>query len=209
MGDFQTKKIITMSETKIVRGNTFAVKTRVRAFRINGSEIQDFDLSQCTEIVVKAKSSYSFKTLDFDVLENNEMRIVFDASIQHVGDYGLDVTGMYNDVAWRYFDKDLISIVETNAEANIPPSSIIDDDYYMLTIGSPYVPYDYDEIVADINQLKASVAALQAQLNTLIGNVDGQSETISTLSGQLTSLGTQVDSVEDFIEETPFVVFNQ
>ncbi|WP_173431788.1 hypothetical protein [Sharpea azabuensis] len=41
---------------------------------------------------------------------------------------------MYRDLHWRFFDKEpIFTIVNTNAEANIPSQSILDDDFYNIT----------------------------------------------------------------------------
>lgn len=161
-----------MSEIKIVRGNTFATRTHVRAFRIDGTEIQDFDLSACENIKAYARAEYvARKELQHTVLSGNYLRAVFPAEMQHVGKYGLEVTGTLRGIEWRFFDRHILTIVESNAEASIPQSSIIDDDYYEVN-GAVLIlsdPYDDTEVRGLIQQLQSAAASLALRTEALEG----------------------------------------
>lgn len=160
-----------MSEIKIVRGNTFAIRTHVRAFRLDGTEIDDFDLSACTDVKVMARTAYSRKELEYAIQEDNNMRVVFPAAIQHVGCYGLEVTGKLRGVEWRFYNRHILTIVESNAEAEIPEESIIDDDYYEVE-GAVLVmsdPYDDTALRDAINRLTDAVNALSERIEQLEG----------------------------------------
>ena len=128
-----TNKEYDMSELKIVRGNTFAIKIEVKAYNIDGTELQDFDLHYCTDIEVSARRNmYSLNDMPYELLDGNYMKVVFLADQQRTGCYNLEVKGKIGDVDWRFYDLRVFYIVESNDEAEIPQSSIIDDDYYLI-----------------------------------------------------------------------------
>ena len=160
-----------MSELKIVRGNTFATRTRVRAYRLDGTEIIDFNLAECTDVKVKVRTHYTRELLAHSVLQDNYLRVEFPATVQRLGDYGLEVTGKHRGVDWRFYDRDVLTIVESNAEANIPASSIIDNDYYEVN-GAVLVlsdPYDDTEVRAAITALIEALNRLTDRISSLEG----------------------------------------
>ena len=160
-----------MDIIKIVRGNTFATRTHVRAFRFDGTEIENFDLSACTDLQVAARLGNIQKTIGFSVLEDNYLRAVFKASMQQVGEYGLEVKGKYQGVDWRFYNRHIVTIVDSNAEAHIPEHSIIDDDYYEVD-GAVVIlsdSYDDSELRQRILELTDAINGLAARLSPLEG----------------------------------------
>jgi len=125
--------VFNMNELKIVRGNTFNTVIEVKAYRYDGTLIEDFDLQTCDSIQVKVHNGNKVTTLNkFSVCENNKLDIRWTSDLT-VGSYTLEVTGRFDGQSWRFYDtKSILSIVETNAEANIPQESIIKEDYYSV-----------------------------------------------------------------------------
>ena len=122
-----------MSELKLVRGNTFAIKIKVKAYTVDGTLIQDFDISQCTDITVSLRRNmYAVNDVPYKLLTDNDMRVVFPAALQRTGCYNLEVKGKLGDIDWRFYDLCVFHIVESNDEAEIPQSSIIDEDFYLI-----------------------------------------------------------------------------
>ena len=124
--------VFNMNELKIVKGNTFETIVEVKAYKYNGEEITNFNLQSCTDIKVRAHiSAASDEITTFSVLEGNKLSITWDGDETKVGDYSLEVTGKLNDTQWRFYDKaPIFTIVNTNAEANIPKHSIIKENFY-------------------------------------------------------------------------------
>ena len=119
-----------MERLVIVRGNTFYTRTKVKARTYSGSLIQDFDLSSSTDMVVTVRSSGLSIVMDTWIVNGNFLDIKWEGI--PCGAYGLDVRGVYNGVAWRFYNTDVLEIVESNSEANIPEDSIISEGFYLL-----------------------------------------------------------------------------
>ena len=130
-----------MSKLKIVKGNTFDTVVEIRAYKYNGEEITDFDLNNCTNLIINSKVSKEFyRVQDFQIIDANHIDIHWDGKKTKNGDYSLEVTGKYNGDDWRFYDKAAIfTIVNTNAEANIPKNSIIREHCYKVTKQSLYI----------------------------------------------------------------------
>ena len=108
-----------MDSLKIVKGNTFETVIEVKAYKYNGEELLDFDLSQCTNIkvIVHVKDNTRILT-DYTILEDNKLSIVWPANTTKTGAYSLEVTGKLDGIDWRFYDTTpLFHIVNTNEEA--------------------------------------------------------------------------------------------
>jgi hypothetical protein len=129
-----------MNKLKIVRGNTFNTVIEVKAYRYDGTLIEDFDLQTCDSIQVKVHNGTKVTTLHkFTVGKNNKLDVRWNSSLE-VGSYTLEATGKYEGLDWRFYDtKPILSIVETNEEANIPQESIIKEDYYNVDGKALYI----------------------------------------------------------------------
>jgi hypothetical protein len=187
-----------VKEIKIVRGNTFATRTHVRAYRFDGTEIDNFDLSACTDIEVSARSTYKKTRLAYVVQDGNNLRVVFHASMQHVGKYGLEVTGKHNGVDWRFYNRHLLTIVDSNAEAEIPEESIIEDDYYEVD-GAVLVlsdTYDDTEIRAAIQLLQTTAQGLGERLADVEAAATSLAQSANTLSAAVEALSTRITPLE-------------
>lgn len=119
-----------MSKLRIVRGNTFFTRSEVIAKNYAGEIIQNFDLEQATGVRVIAKTGYKAIGMDDFDIDGNYISILWKDI--PCGNYGLDVSGIYDGIEWRFYDIDVLKVVESNESANIPPDCIIRDDYYML-----------------------------------------------------------------------------
>lgn len=92
-----------MSELRIVRGNTFFTRSEVVAKTYDGEPIQDFDLGQATDIKVNVKTEYKTTVMeDFDI-DGNNINIKWKGL--SCGRYGLEVSGIYNGIEWRFFNR--------------------------------------------------------------------------------------------------------
>jgi hypothetical protein len=130
-----------MSDLRIVKGNTFKIAVEVKAYKYNGEELTDFNLQDCTNITVTSHTNGSSKEIkQFEALANNILQIEYNGSSLKTGKHSLEVTGKLNDIEWRFYDKKAIfTIVNTNAEANIPPQSIVADSTYMIDKQKVYI----------------------------------------------------------------------
>ena len=120
-----------MNDLRIVKGNTFDTVVQVKAYNYNGEEITDFNLQNCTNVKVTSHSQDSIVPVtDFELLRGNKMFIHWNKPVR-LGKYSLEVTGDMEGNRWRFYDKSpLFTIVNTNAEACIPPNTIIAKDCY-------------------------------------------------------------------------------
>lgn len=125
---------------KIVKGNTFETVVEIRAYKYNGEEITDFDLNDCTNIIITCHtSSEVYKVVDYQILDDKHIQIHWDKT-SRIGDYSLEATGKLGNEYWRFYDKKpIFSIVNTNAEANIPQHSIIREDCYQVDKQKVYI----------------------------------------------------------------------
>lgn len=123
-----------MDGLKLVKGNDFTTIIEVKAYKYNGEEITDFDLKQCTDIKIRDKADGSTKSIStFDVLDDNKLQISWDGPSMALGKHTLEVVGKFNDLDWRFYDKEpVFTIVNSNSEANVPESSIVKEDTYQI-----------------------------------------------------------------------------
>ena len=119
-----------MSELRIVRGNTFYTRSQVVAKTYDGQVIQDFDLALATDIVVMARTDYRNVAMVSWEINGNNLDVLWRAL--PCGRYGLDVSGIYNGLEWRFYNAFVLAIVESNDLANIPQDCIIREDFYSL-----------------------------------------------------------------------------
>lgn len=127
-----------MSRLRIVRGNTFFTRSEVEARTYAGELIEDFDLEQATGIKIVARAGYkAIDMTDFSI-SGNYLSIKWKGL--PCGHYGLDVSGLWNGIEWRFFNDDVLSIVESSDKANIPPDCIIRDDYYIIDAATFIAP---------------------------------------------------------------------
>lgn len=144
-----------MSELRIVRGNTFFIRIDVFAKDYSGEEIQDFNLEESTDIKVRARAEYKATYLDDFTISGNKIRIKWEG--MPCGTYGIDVSGVFNGIKWRFFNRSVLTIVESNKEANIPESSIIDDDTYdidgvVVILAKPYDDTEIRDMIAELTE---------------------------------------------------------
>lgn len=119
-----------MSELRIVRGNTFWTRTTVTAKDYEGTVIDDFDLSQSTDVVVIIRTAYRNIVMTEWSITGNDLEIKWKDI--PTGRYGLDVSGIYDGIEWRFYTENVLDIVNSNAQANIPDDTIIKEDFYAI-----------------------------------------------------------------------------
>lgn len=129
-----------MNDLRIVKGNGFKTTVEVKAYRYDGQEITDFDLHACTDIKVVYRIEETFnKIAQFELGEGNTLLITWPDNLG-IGKYSLEVSGKFNDVGWRFYDKQpIFTIVSTNKQANIPYNSIVKEDLYMVDKQRVYI----------------------------------------------------------------------
>lgn len=122
-----------MGDLRIVKGNTFETVIEVKAYRYDGTEWPNFNLDACTNIKVVIHINDSSHPLNtYTIEEGNKLSIRWDNTCK-TGKYCLEVTGVLAGDKWRFYDKTpIFTIVNTNAEANIPKNAIIKQDCYQV-----------------------------------------------------------------------------
>lgn len=124
-----------MSELRIVRGNSFLTRIKVRPLNPDGSVMDDFSLLDCTDLslfAVRAWKAVRIKT--WEIHSDDEIDVTWNAPYcMTIGIYGLEIMGRLDGAAWRFCNRDLFEVVETSAEANIPDGSFIADGSYEMT----------------------------------------------------------------------------
>lgn len=66
--------------------------------------------------------------------------------------YGLEVTGKYNGVDWRFANYDVLQIVHTNAEANIPEGAFVSDGFFRIEPSELIMLTSIPQVQADWNE---------------------------------------------------------
>lgn len=152
-----------MNDLRIVKGNTFETIIEVRAYTYKGQEIKDFDLQKCTNISIVVHINGDTQSINsYEIIDQKNLVITWAGKSTKVGAYSLEVRGKLDDLDWRFYDKQpIFTIVNTNAEANIPKQSIIKEGCYCVNkqdvylynattenkidyIGGDYYVYRYD-----------------------------------------------------------------
>ena len=142
-----------MDDLRIVKGNTFATVVQIKAYQYNGEEMADFDLRQCTDIAIIAHINLSTNNYinvsnrwiyitnpHFEVLDEENLSITWPAEDQQLGLYLLEISGKFNGIAWRFYDKKAeFRIVNSNAESYLPKWAIIKPDEYRIRRHSMYI----------------------------------------------------------------------
>ena len=115
---------------RIVRGNAFTLRIVVKAYDINGSEIEGFVLDPATDTLLLTTTN-AVRPLSFTVEEGstNHAIVSFGAAMQ-ANYYGLDFSGTWGGVAWRFSAKNVFQIVELTAQGNVPKDGVVYDDTY-------------------------------------------------------------------------------
>ena len=144
-----------MTDLRIVKGNDFRTAIEVHAYDVRGQEIPNFDLEQANVQSVIVRSSVVKYSLTFSVSENNILICNWPA-IMACGTYNLEVSGLYNGSRWRFVNESCLSIVATNKQANIPESSILDDDFYQIEgrIGPIEVHADWEAQEGEVGYIE-------------------------------------------------------
>ena len=128
-----------------VRGNAFKLRIAVKAYRMDGSLVQDFVLDDSATLLLTTGNTV--RPISYTV-EDNCAIVSFDGSLA-CGYYGLDFSGVFNDEEWRFAAKNVFNVVELTAQADIPSDGIIYDDTYIVeasvTLATLGPQADWDE----------------------------------------------------------------
>lgn len=124
-----------MSELRIVRGNSFRTRIKVRPLNPDGSVMDDFSLLDCTDLSLFAVRAWKAVRINtWEIHSDDEIDVTWNAPYcMTIGIYGLEIMGRLDGYAWRFCNRDLFEVVETSAEANIPDGSFIADGSYEMT----------------------------------------------------------------------------
>ena len=130
-----------MSRLRLVKGNTFYTKNEIRAYRYDGTEIEDFSLTQCKNIKVIANKVHSREIINnYNILDDHTLRIQWVGSKLQLGPYRLEITGKYKEADFRYFSEEpIFDIVNSADDQEIPADSIIESDYYIIRGSKQYI----------------------------------------------------------------------
>lgn len=116
----------------IVQGNNFGTAISITAEDATGHEIQDFSLSDSTDVHVW----YVFAGKNVDIttwsIENGKVVILWPSDLT-LGSYDIFVDGVYSSAAWRNAMRYQFRIVKYNSEAYIPDDVIVLDGIYQLS----------------------------------------------------------------------------
>ena len=175
---------------RMVRGNAFSLRIKVRAYRIDGTEIGDFVLNPLTDTLLLTSSS-TVRPLAFSVEDGstNNAVVSFGAAMQ-AGYYGLDFSGVWDGVAWRFSAKNVFQIVELTAQGNVPKDGVIYDDTYdthaEVTLTSQSVQSDWaqnDPTNPSYIRNKPEIYT-KAEINILLDNIYTKSEVDGLISNE-------------------------
>ena len=130
-----------MSRLRLVKGNTFYTKNEIRAYRYDGTEIEDFSLTQCQDIKIIAHKVRGREIINnYNVIDDHTIRIQWVGSKLELGPYRLEIIGKCNGIDFRYFsDVPIFDIVNSIDDQEIPADSIISTDYYVLNTMPSYI----------------------------------------------------------------------
>ena len=121
-----------MSELRIVQGNNFGTAISIEAVDATGHAIQDFSLSESTDIRVWYVFDGKEVEIEAWTIEDDRILILWPKDLRF-GTYDLFQSGMYGETAWRNSMRAQFTIVKYNYEANIPDDVIVLDGIYQLS----------------------------------------------------------------------------
>lgn len=121
-----------MSELRIVQGNNFGTAIRIEAVDAKGHAIQDFSLSESTDIRVWYVFAGKEVEIEAWTIEDDRILILWPKDLRY-GTYDLFQDGMFGQTAWRNAMRAQFTIVKYNYEANIPDDVIVLDGIYQLS----------------------------------------------------------------------------
>ena len=116
-------------ELRIVRGNAFSIKIQVEAVRLDGTVVEDFNLSEANA-TLKVWHAGDKQTKTFTIEGNNAL-IGFDGT-EPLGWYGIEMSGTWQDAPWRFAVVQVFQVVETSEKANVPSWTILTDQTYFV-----------------------------------------------------------------------------
>lgn len=119
-----------MNMLRVVRGNAFKLKIAVEAYTPSGRRIDSFALG---EAVLKLDKNGTLTTKEYTILEGTTILVAFDGS-DSLGVYGFQMSGEYEDEAWRWANAEIFQIVESNVKAHIPEGCVLLDDTYNMAL---------------------------------------------------------------------------
>lgn len=115
---------------KVTRGNSFKTRVPITATTFDGESIDDFALDDVTDLVVVLRTVYSsITTTNYEINDNN---LDIDWTGIGLGTYGINISGTYNDGSWRSYVRDVVTIVESDDDAEIDSTIEVEDDCYVL-----------------------------------------------------------------------------
>lgn len=115
---------------RIVRGNGFKLKIAVEAYTTGGRRVESFSVD---EAGLKLYKNGTLTAKEYTILEGTTILVEFDGS-DALGVYGFQMSGTFEDEAWRWANWNVFQIVETNEKANIPEGCVVLEDTYLIGV---------------------------------------------------------------------------
>jgi hypothetical protein len=113
---------------RIVRGNGFKLKIAVEAYTTGGRRVESFSVD---EAELKLYKNGTLTAKEYTILEGTTILVEFDGT-DALGIYGFQMSGTFEDEAWRWANWNVFQLVETNEKAYIPEGCVVLDDTYNM-----------------------------------------------------------------------------
>lgn len=113
---------------RIVRGNGFKLKIAVEAYTTGGRRVESFSVD---EAELKLYKNGTLTAKEYTILEGTTILVEFEGT-DALGIYGFQMSGTFEDEAWRWANWNVFQLVETNEKANIPEGCVVLDDTYNM-----------------------------------------------------------------------------
>lgn len=113
---------------RVVRGNAFKLKIAVEAYTTGGRRVESFSVD---EAELKLYKNGTLTAKEYTILEGTTILVEFDGT-DALGVYGFQMSGTFEEEAWRWANWNVFQLVETNEKANIPDGCVVLDDTYNM-----------------------------------------------------------------------------
>lgn len=120
---------------QIPKGNAFKLKVDVTAVNSEESVLPGFDIRECTSLEVKL-GCVRLEPVQFELLDEKTILVPVSAEVG-LGKYTLDVSGEYQDEAWRFDIQDVFQIVQHSLPAP-QYHPMIEDEYQIFGVATIY-----------------------------------------------------------------------
>lgn len=186
-----------------VRGNAFNIAVKVVARRLDGTVIDDFELS--SEDVLNIVYRGTLTPTAFTIEDNNVALIHFDGT-QAVGMYGVDFSGVWEGEPWRFALPIIFQVVDQTTQGWLPKDGIIVDPTYEVVASITIATAGGSNVQADWNENDPTNPAYiqnkptiytQQQTNALINQeAQARQQADNVLDGKISANTTAIGAEE-------------